>query len=293
MTFKRYTPPSRSSQGAFAGKPQLVALVSGKGGTGKSTLAFNLAVCAGRAGLRVLLVDLDWQMGCQHILSNSSPTHSIKDVLDDGMPLQNAALEIAPDVYLLASPSIVECLELVEEDKLKRFFKTLRDSSTPYDLILIDTASGIDERLDQIVSECDESILMMLPDLSAITGSFGLCKWLIKRGLKDLPMMFVNRVADNDEANDISQKFSMLCEKFLRVRPAELGHLCEDSAISEANSRQASILEIVPTPLSARQITALVGRLTTRVFRNRTGAQNNPRMRQTINREPQTTDSEK
>ena len=51
-----------------SGKPKVVAVTGGKGGTGKTVIASNLAAVLSSAGLRVLLVDLDVENPCAHTL---------------------------------------------------------------------------------------------------------------------------------------------------------------------------------------------------------------------------------
>ena len=51
----------------------IVSILSGKGGVGKSVIAFNLAEPAAAARSKTLLVDADICCGNQHILANIDP----------------------------------------------------------------------------------------------------------------------------------------------------------------------------------------------------------------------------
>ena len=55
-------------------KSTFMSLLSGKGGVGKSVLAFNLADQLAGLGYRVLLVDADFALGSLHVLANLNVT---------------------------------------------------------------------------------------------------------------------------------------------------------------------------------------------------------------------------
>src|SRR5690606_24843211 len=56
----------------------VVAVGSGKGGTGKSFLATNLAVLLHQSGRRVTLVDCDFGLACDHLLLGVTPQRTLQ-----------------------------------------------------------------------------------------------------------------------------------------------------------------------------------------------------------------------
>jgi flagellar biosynthesis protein FlhG len=56
---------------------RVFSVLSGKGGVGKTVLAFNLAERLNAAGRRILLVDCDFACGNIHILANVRPTYGL------------------------------------------------------------------------------------------------------------------------------------------------------------------------------------------------------------------------
>ena len=66
----------------------MISILSGKGGVGKTVIAFNLAERLSTAGLRVLLVDCDFACGNSHILANVRPEYGLGNYLAGQLSLK-------------------------------------------------------------------------------------------------------------------------------------------------------------------------------------------------------------
>ena len=58
-----------------------IAVVSGKGGVGKSNFSINFATLLAQIGKKVVLFDMDIGMGNIHILLGKTVPYSLKDYL--------------------------------------------------------------------------------------------------------------------------------------------------------------------------------------------------------------------
>lgn len=117
---------------------RILGIVSGKGGTGKSTCSLGLAVALCRMGKRVLLIDLDAGLRCLDIMCRVSErlVFDLSDVLN-GKPLSDAVISV-PSCNGL---SILSAPKLHCEIDGKRLAELLLLASE-YDMIILDFPAG-------------------------------------------------------------------------------------------------------------------------------------------------------
>jgi chromosome partitioning protein len=154
----------------------ITALISRKGGVGKTTTAVNLSAALAAQGLRVLLVDLDSQASASLSLGvdRGDLAPSSADVLLGGLPAAKAVRETSvPGLHLItASADLIRAeAELGvfrgKESRLKGALATLvRD----YDFVFLDCPSSLSLLPVNAVVAADTFLIPVVPQFLAVTG---------------------------------------------------------------------------------------------------------------------------
>jgi pilus assembly protein CpaE len=126
---------------------RIIAVLSPKGGTGKTTISTNLAVgLARKMPNQVLLIDLDLQFGDVASALGLVPEHSLKDAVGTGhVDLTSLKVFLTrhdSGLAVLTPPQSLAEAEEIDPDGLKRTLAALSDE---FPVIILDTAAGIDE----------------------------------------------------------------------------------------------------------------------------------------------------
>ena len=121
---------------------QVVTVFSPKGGTGKTVLSTNFAAASARAGLRVLLIDLDLQFGDACMMFGLTPKLTISDLVAapgelDAEKLAGYTVRHRSGVEVLAAPPRPEDAEAVTETKVQEILTVARHA---FDLVVLDTS---------------------------------------------------------------------------------------------------------------------------------------------------------
>jgi pilus assembly protein CpaE len=158
---------------------KIIALFSPRGGTGKTTLAVNLALVLNEIpGARVALVDASLQFGDLHIMLNLQPKRTIVDLAEkisdmDREVLQHSMVAHSSGVQLLAAPLRPEMAELVSPASLCTVIEQLAEI---YDFVLVDTASLLNQQTVAVLDLADSIILIVTPEICCLKGAKLFCE---------------------------------------------------------------------------------------------------------------------
>ncbi len=171
---------------------EVISLISGKGGTGKTTLCAALATCLAAEEHRVLCIDGDIGLRNLDIALGMSeqPTISFMDVIQCDYPLSSAAVHTQlKNLQLLTAP-VRENDELVD---IEGFGRMIAQAKLEYDYILIDSAAGIGNGFRLATEFADHVLVVCTPDPSSLRDAERAADLLALRGKEEVHLI-VNRV---------------------------------------------------------------------------------------------------
>jgi flagellar biosynthesis protein FlhG len=165
---------------------RIVAVAGGKGGTGKSTVAANLALAFGRAGVRVVVVDADLGAANLHTMFGVlHPDRTLADFLDarvDG--IDDVVSSVAPSVGLAAGTSRPGAANLSASHKLRLIRAIAR---TEAELVLLDIGAGTSFNVIDLLAAADHKLFVLTPQLPSLHNAYALLKACVHRVVRKLP----------------------------------------------------------------------------------------------------------
>jgi pilus assembly protein CpaE len=135
-----------ASAAESASAARMIAVFAPKGGVGKTTIAFNLAVSMAQQGLRTVLVDGSIQFGdLRALLKVPNEAPSLLDLPTDRIQesdLQDVLWRDPSGIDILLAPPRIEMAEMVTMRDLEKVISLLR---RVYEVVVVDTPAVIND----------------------------------------------------------------------------------------------------------------------------------------------------
>ncbi len=212
---------------------KIIAITSGKGGVGKTTFAVNFAISLAREGQKVLVLDGDLGLANINVILGIIPKFTLYHVLKGNKTLREIILQIPEGIDIIPGANgyaQLADLDSISRDALIRDFSELDE----YDFIIIDTGAGISSNVIALVLAADEGYILTTPEPTSITDSYGLIKSITQRN-KNFPLkVVINKVRDDAEGKKVARRVIEISDKFLGVRPEELGVIYKDEDVEKS-----------------------------------------------------------
>ncbi|MDE7316417.1 MAG: MinD/ParA family protein [Helicobacter sp.] len=217
---------------------RLVAITSGKGGVGKSTLSSNLAYTLYRLGFRVGVFDADIGLANLDVMFGVKSDKNLLNVLRGECSLSEIIITIEPEgLFLIPGESGAEILKY----NGTLIFERLIDETTfldSLDFVIIDTGAGLGEHTQAFLNASDDVIVVTIPDPAALTDAYATIKLCARS--KEQIFMILNMVKHTKEAQGIFEKiYKVASQNISQLHLEFLGAITFDSIVSKSvKSRQ-------------------------------------------------------
>lgn len=197
-------------------RSDIVAVISGKGGVGKTLVATNLAAVVAENGKKVLLLDTDVGFTNADILLGVYPKHSIKDFVNHKCDVQELITPTSYGVDLISLGGDVSDLLAMNEFVIKDFATSFLKLLENYDIVFMDMPPGFSNSYMPFLALVDKFIVLTTPEPTSVVNTYTMVKLLSIKGIKGEDIHIVaNMVLNIKEATSLMERFSEVVEKFI------------------------------------------------------------------------------
>lgn len=221
-----------------------MAVVSGKGGVGKSNFSLNFAISLCRKGYKVLLFDLDIGMGNIDILLGNTPKYTIVDFFDGNKSMDEIVSEGPFKLKYIAGGNGLQRLFTFDESSMVKFTEDLSILLSQYDYVIFDMGAGATPETLKFILSVDEIVVVTTPEPTSITDAYAMMKYIHLQDQTIPFLIVVNRVFTDKDGIQTYNRIRTAVKRFLGREVVSLGMIPDDRAIQKAvNSQIPFILD--------------------------------------------------
>ncbi len=228
-----------------ASNTRIVAVASGKGGVGKSNITVNLGLTLQGMGKRVLLLDADLGMANLDILLGLTPRYNLSHVLKGKCKFEDALLH-GPDGIDILPGTSGEDLINISSTEVKRLIEASSHMESNYDIIIIDIGAGIHYSVTNFIMACDEAMIVLTPEPTAIMDAYSLVKFLANQKYKNKVGLIINQTSSQKEGTNVANRMKKVISEYLKLDIEIMGYIPYDEDVRQSVKEQTPFIIAYP-----------------------------------------------
>lgn len=245
-----------SQQIQHNGSTRVIAVTSGKGGVGKTSLAVNLAIQLRKKGKRVVIIDADFGLANVEIMLGIRPQYNMADLIYNDKNIDDIITQGPMDIGFISGGSGVQDMVNLDKEQVRVMISKLVRLDTIADVVIIDTGAGISDSVLEFVLSSPEVLIVATPEPTSITDAYSLLKTVNRNknfSADEKKIQIVsNRVGSKEEGKEIYEKLNIVSTKFLNIQMEYLGAIVQDSNASKAVIEQKPVSLAFPNSGSTK-----------------------------------------
>lgn len=230
-----------------------IAIISGKGGVGKSNFALNFSISLSKHQKKVLLFDLDIGMGNIDLLLGKSAEKTIANFFTDDCSLDEIIQKTDYIDYIAGGFGLNHVIKL-SGGRVDNLLLELGHIVYEYDYLIFDIGAGITDELVQLLSSIENIVVVVTPEPTSIMDAYSTMK-IISLHVPTVKFFLLgNRMKNEKENKQVMKRLQTVMNSFLNKDSVIIGFLPEDSSISLAVKKQIPFILYKPNSFASKQV---------------------------------------
>ncbi|MDC3072054.1 P-loop NTPase [bacterium] len=208
-----------------------IAIASGKGGVGKTTIAVNLSLSLALQNKETLLLDADLGMANSHILLGINPKTSLEDFMSGNSSLDNVITNTKDKLKFISGGSAINNLLNLGDLERHKIIQSFNNIKKRPEYMIIDVGAGAEASSMSFMASSDKVIIVLTGEPTSFIDAYS----LIKAAFLDYKInnygIIINMALNEMQAKLNFNKFQSITQKFLDINLKFLGHVCNSQRI--------------------------------------------------------------
>tara|TARA_X000001036_G_scaffold330063_1_gene308740 strand:+ start:92 stop:889 length:798 start_codon:yes stop_codon:yes gene_type:complete len=196
-----------------------IAITSGKGGVGKTTLAVNLSVALKKIASEIFLLDTDLGMANSHVLLGVNPGMSLSEVISGNKKISDVIIPCKGGVNLISGGTATSNLLNVENKKRYAILNSIDEHLKGINdvKLVVDIPAGAEDNALVFATACDRIVIVIVGEPTSFVDSYALLKAIFARSSFKNYCIIVNQVDNESQGKELFSKFQKITTRFLDV----------------------------------------------------------------------------
>lgn len=228
-------------QDSVNNKSNICAVVSGKGGTGKTIFSIRVSNFLAKKKRKILLVDLDINLANIHFLLNETPLKSLNNYFNQHEDLQNIITEYSDNLHIIYGLNSYSIADIPFKSSIDNLLKDIQLLSGKYDFVILDLGAGLSELTMKALQIAAIKIIISIPEATSVMDAYAVIKMFENYYKPSEFKIVMNRCLQKSDGLESFNKLAKAVTSFLKSSVNLLTTINESKELRHSVAEQTLI----------------------------------------------------